>query len=129
MKLDEHSEIRLEGVHPDLVMVVRRCAANGKVNFMVTEGLRTIERQRKLIAAGASRTMKSRHLNGCAVDLAVIVDGQVRFDWPLYPILAAAMSAAAKDVGVTIEWGGVWRKFRDGCHFQLPFNKKYPAPK
>ncbi|WP_420470654.1 peptidoglycan-binding protein [Brevundimonas sp. FT23042] len=123
--LDARSEKNLTGVHPDLVRVVRAAARLSPIDFVVTEGLRTLERQRALVASGASRTMKSRHLNGHAVDLAARVNGEIRWDWPLYQQLAAAMKAGAAKVGVPIEWGGDWRTFRDGPHFQLPW-ANYP---
>ncbi len=122
--LGAKSLARLEGVHPDLVRVVKRAIEITPVDFTVTEGLRTVERQRALVAAGASQTMKSRHITGHAVDLAALVMGEVRWDWPLYAKLAGAMKAAAKEVGVPLEWGGDW-KMKDGPHFQLPW-ANYP---
>lgn len=68
--IDARSERNLQGVNKDLVKVVRRAAELSEIPFTVTEGLRTIERQRQLVAKGASKTMKSRHLTGHAVDLA-----------------------------------------------------------
>lgn len=129
MKLNTASESRLRGVHPDLVRVVRRCAADWadpETGFIVTQGLRTLEEQKLLKAKGASRTLRSRHLTGHAVDLAVSVQGQARWDWPLYAKLAKAMKAAAKVEKVPLEWGGDWTSFKDGPHFQLPW-AKYPA--
>lgn len=120
MQLDERSEKRLEGVNDALVNVVRRAARLSDVDFIVTEGLRTKERQAKLVEKGASRTMNSKHLIGRAVDLAAVVDGEVRWDWPLYHKLAKAMKAAAAECGVKIVWGGDWRTFKDGPHFELP---------
>ena len=59
------------------------------------------------------------HSTGKAVDLAAVVDGQVRWDWPLYSKLATAMKRAAEILNVKIEWGGDWVTFKDGPHFQL----------
>lgn len=125
MILNERSRKRLQGVHGDLVRVVLRAAEITEVDFVVTEGVRTQARQKQLVAAGASKTMKSRHLTGHAVDLAAVVAGTVRWDWPLYHKLAAAMKRAAAEVGVPLEWGGDWKTFKDGPHFQLPW-KAYP---
>ena len=116
---------KLAGVHPDLVRVVRRLIDEG-VEFKVIEGVRSLERQRALFAAGASRTMNSRHLTGHAVDLAPVVKGQILWDWPLFDTLAVAVKAAAKAENVPLEWGGNWTKFRDGPHWQLPW-AEYPA--
>lgn len=115
---------RLSGVHPDLVRVISRARASA--DFIVTEGLRTTERQRQLVAAGASQTMASRHLTGHAVDVAALVGGVVRWDWPLYDRLALAVKRAAAEEEVAITWGGDWPRFRDGPHFELEW-RRYPA--
>ena len=130
MRISATSELRLKAVHPDLVKVVRRAAEITGTDFIITCGKRSVEEQRKLFAAGATRTLKSRHIPGksgfaCAVDLAALVDGKVRWDWPLYAKLAKAMKQAARDAKVPIEWGGDWTSFKDGPHFQLPW-AKYP---
>jgi len=121
MNLDDRSRKRLEGVHPDLVAVVLGAAQITEVDFIVTEGLRTKERQEQLVRAGASKTLKSRHLTGHAVDLAAKVGNEVRWDWPLYHKLASAMKDSAATLGIEIEWGGDWKSFPDGPHFQLPW--------
>lgn len=118
------SRVRLIGVHPDLVELVRRAIAISEVDFTVLEGMRSLSRQKQLVAQGASRTINSRHLTGHAVDLGALVGGKVRWDWPLYHRIASAMKVAAKDVGVPVEWGGDW-VFKDGPHFQLPHGR-YP---
>lgn len=113
---------RLRGVHPDLVRVVIRARAG--FAFSVIEGLRTAERQRELVARGASRTQNSRHLTGHAVDL-----GPVPLDWDdkaAFRRLAGAMKRAADEEGVPLVWGGDWRSFYDGPHFELD-RRKYPA--
>ena len=121
MKLSDRDLQRLIGVHPDLVAVVEGAAQVTEVDFIITEGLRTKERQEQLVRAGASRTLKSRHLTGHAVDLAAKVGDEVRWDWPLYHKLADAMQQAAAVHGIEIEWGGDWKSFPDGPHFQLPW--------
>lgn len=122
--LTPRDRARLTGVHPDLVRVVER--ARAYADFVVTEGLRTEARQRELFNKGASTTMRSRHLTGHAVDLAALVGREVRWDWPLYDKLGAAMKRAAAEEQVAITWGGDWPRFRDGPHFELEW-KRYPA--
>lgn len=119
MKLGASSLLRLEGVHPDLVRVVHKAIEITGLDFIVTEGLRTRERQEQLVKSGASTTLNSRHLTGHAVDLAALVGGKVSWDWPLYFKLADVMKEAAKIEGVEITWGGDWKKFKDGPHFEL----------
>jgi peptidoglycan LD-endopeptidase CwlK len=126
--LGSRSLSRLEGVHPDLVRVVKQAAAISDLDFTVLEGLRTLDRQRKLLAEGASRTMKSRHLTGHAVDLAPLIDGKVSWDWPMYHRLAKIVKSAAADEKVPLQWGGDWRTFKDGPHWELPW-KFYPKEK
>ena len=126
--LGQRSLSRLEGVHPDLVRVVKRAAATSSLDFTVLEGLRTLDRQRQLMGLGATKTMNSRHLTGHAVDLAPMVGGTVRWDWPLYHQLAAIVKSAAKAENVPVQWGGDWRTFKDGPHWELPW-KQYPKGK
>lgn len=116
---------RLTGVHPDLVRVVKRAIKITPVDFTVLEGLRTKARQVDLVKAGASKTMNSRHLTGHAVDLGAYVGGRVSWDWPLYHRIAKAVKQAAAEEGVPVEWGGDWRSFKDGPHWQLPW-REYP---
>lgn len=128
--LGPRSKMRLNGVHPDLVKVVERAIQITTVDFTVLEGVRDPLRQRTLVDSGASQTMNGRHIPGAdgyakAVDLGAWVDDQIDWSWPLYHKIAAAMKEAAKQVGVPIEWGGDWRTFKDGPHFQLP-RKEYP---
>lgn len=128
--LSARSLERLEGAHPDLARVIKRAAAISPIDFTVLEVLRTPERQRQLVAQGASKTMKSRHLPGAdgksrAVDIAPLDGGQVSWSWPLYHRLAAIIKQAAADERVPIEWGGDWRTFKDGPHWQLPWGA-YP---
>lgn len=123
--LGSKSLAKLNGVHPDLVKVVKAAIKLSEVDFTVLEGLRTLTRQKQLLAAGATKTLNSRHLTGHAVDLGALIGGTVRWDWPLYFKIADAMKAAAADLGIPLEWGGDWRTFKDGPHFQLPF-ASYP---
>jgi peptidoglycan L-alanyl-D-glutamate endopeptidase CwlK len=122
VRLDDRSERALIGVHPDLVKVVRAAGElwfSDTHSFIVTEGVRSLERQAMLVKARASQTMHSRHLTGHAVDLACKVRGEVRWDWPLYDRLGEVMKEAARSLGVKIVWGGDWTTLRDGPHFEL----------
>lgn len=151
--LSTESLKKLHGVHPDLIKVVQHCITLTPIDFRVTEGLRSTERQIELVSRGASQTMNSRHLTGHAVDLVALDGGEVSWQWSDYHTLAAAMKAAAEECGVPVEWGGVWDRslqelsfdmqnevadyiqrrrsmgfkkvFIDGPHFQLPAGR-YP---
>ncbi|MBB5770172.1 peptidoglycan L-alanyl-D-glutamate endopeptidase CwlK [Brevundimonas vesicularis] len=124
-RLSSRSRARLIGVQPALIAVVEAAFTRTPVDFMITEGLRTAERQAALIKAGASRTTRSRHLTGHAVDVAALVEGQVRWDWPLYRRIAEAFKAAALDLKTPLIWGGDWKTLRDGPHFELD-RKAFP---
>ena len=124
--MDARSEKNLVGVHPDLVRVVRRAAEAPLRDFIVTDGRRTTERQMELYLQGKTRTLRSRHLTGHAVDLAVrLPGGGVSWLRPDYEALAKSMKAAAADLGIPLTWGGDWQSFVDSPHFELPRNK-YP---
>jgi peptidoglycan L-alanyl-D-glutamate endopeptidase CwlK len=121
----ERSKKNLTGVHPDLVKVATKALELSQIDFTVTEGLRTKERQAQLMAAGASKTMNSRHITGHAIDIAPIIAGEVRWDWPPFQELSKAFKLAAKEENVPIVWGGDWVSFKDGPHFELD-RRKYP---
>lgn len=128
--LDLRSEANLVGVHPDLVRVVRHAfeklrVARPNLTFRITCGVRTVAQQRQLLADGATRTMDSRHLSGHAVDLAAVLNGKLSWDWPLYYQLAVFMKDSAAELNVPIVWGGDWKTFKDGPHFELP-KAQYP---
>jgi peptidoglycan L-alanyl-D-glutamate endopeptidase CwlK len=123
--LGTRSLSRLEGVHPDLVRVVKKAASMSDLDFTVLEGLRTVARQKQLFAQKATKTMNSRHITGHAVDLAPMLGGKVSWDWPLYDRLAEIVKAAAVVEKVPLTWGGDWKTFKDGPHWELPW-KQYP---
>jgi peptidoglycan L-alanyl-D-glutamate endopeptidase CwlK len=119
--LGSTSVTNLNGVHADLVRVVRRAIEISPVDFQVFEGTRTRERQTRLVASGASQTMDSRHIPGAdgfghAVDLVPVVDldgdgkGELRWDWPLCYKVAWAVRRASMELGVPVRWGGCWDK-------------------
>ncbi len=131
---DQRSLKNLQGVRPELRRVMDRALQDAPFPFIITEGVRTIERQRELVRIGASKTLNSRHLTGHAVDLVPYVDidkdGKVEseemYAWPLYHKLAVVVKAAADKEDVAIVWGGDWVKFRDGPHWELD-RRVYPA--
>jgi peptidoglycan L-alanyl-D-glutamate endopeptidase CwlK len=99
---------KLEGVDEDLVAVVKRAIELTKVDFGVVYGLRTKEEQEKLVEAGRSQTMKSKHLDGRAVDLMAFVDGKGCWELNVYDDICDAMKEAATELGVAIKWGAAW---------------------
>ena len=107
-KLSERSLSKLEGVDSSLVAVVKRAIELTKVDFGVIYGMRTVEEQEKLVAAGKSQTMKSTHLIGKAVDLMAYVDGKGVWELNVYDDLCDAMKAAAEELGTPVKWGAAW---------------------
>lgn len=142
-KWDAISLERMEGLHPDLRKGLNIAIQLTPFPFRVIEGPRTLERQRQLVKIGASKTLRSRHIPKVpkgytkpyahAFDAVPLVDldkdGKIEtsemFHWPLYHRMAPFIKQAFKDAEVPIEWGGDWRSFRDGPHWQLPW-KLYP---
>ena len=100
-KLSQRSIDRMAGVHPDLVKVVKLAITRSPLDFSITEGLRTIERQRELVAQKKSQTMKSRHIVGQAVDICVLIDGKANWDFENYRKVADVFKACAKELGVS----------------------------
>ena len=107
-RLSQRSIERLEGVNEELVRVVMRAIAVTKVDFGVIEGVRSEEKQRELVAAGASQTMESKHLTGRAVDLMAYINGRGSWELSLYDDIAHAMRQAAIEQNIGIRWGAAW---------------------
>ena len=136
-KLSQRSMQNLSGVHPDLIAVVKRAIQITEQDFSVIEGVRNINRQRELVAKGASTTMNSRHLTGHAVDL---VPYPVNWDWEYFYPIADAMITSCKELDIPLRWGGNWAvkdlrdwegnakelnhsytgSFPDGPHLEIP---------
>lgn len=115
--LGDRSLKNLEGVHKDLVKVVERAIKITKQDFTVIEGVRTLERQKKLLADGFTKTLNSRHLTGHAVDLCpypIDWDDHTKFE-----VISKAMKQAASELGVSIVWGGDWTRGWDKPHYEL----------
>lgn len=148
-KLGNRSLSELEGVHPDLVSVVKRAIELTLQDFSVHDGIRTLAEQQELVNRGASTTMKSRHITGHAVDLVPYINGKLRWEWEPIHKIADAVRTAAQDLNVPIRWGGAWdrrltdlddspedivadyaarrrragkRVFLDGPHYELPID-------
>jgi peptidoglycan L-alanyl-D-glutamate endopeptidase CwlK len=106
--LSEKSARTLEGVKPQLADVVKRAIEISNIDFGVIEGLRSEERQKELVAKGASQTMKSKHITGDAVDLMAYIGGRASWELNLYDDIADAMKQAAIEMDVSICWGAAW---------------------
>lgn len=118
-RFSSRSVRNLAGVHPDLIAVARLGLRLSPYDFVVTEGVRTPERQRELVEAGASKTMHSKHLTGDAFDFALIDrDGRITWDFEKYKEVSKYFKKSAAFLGVKITWGGDWKSFRDGPHIQ-----------
>lgn len=118
-KLNSTSISRLRGVDPTLVAVIKAARAISEVPFEVTEGLRTKERQAYLFKTGKSKTMKSYHLRGKAVDVIAMPGGKVSWNLSDYRKINSAVQKAAKSAGANVTWGGTWKTIVDGPHFQI----------
>jgi peptidoglycan L-alanyl-D-glutamate endopeptidase CwlK len=123
--LSKRSLNNLKGVHPDLIAVAKKALTLTEVDFGITEGLRSVERQKELLKAGKTETLNSRHLTGHAIDVVAYVNNAVSWELELYEKIAQAMQEASQKLGIPVEWGGKW-KSKDGPHFQLPW-KEYKA--
>jgi len=127
-KLSKNSLDKLDGVHPDLVAVVKRAIEISRVDFGVSEGVRNIQRQKQLVADKKSTTLNSKHLPQSdgyshAVDLYVLVGNKPTWEHKYFRLAIQAMMTAAIELDVQIKAGGLWRDFLDSPHFQL--NEEY----
>ncbi len=121
-KLGKRSQQKLEGVDERMQSVVRYAISVTKQDFSVICGLRTRKQQEALVAKGASKTMKSKHLDGHAVDLMAYLDGSGdRWELNLYDEIADAMAEGARAIDIPMRWGAAWhiddiRKWKGASH-------------
>ena len=99
---------KLKGVNEGIVAVVKDAIGITKVDFGVTFGLRTLEEQKKLYESGRSQTMKSKHLEGRAVDLVAYFGSDISWELNVYDDICDAMAEAARKNDVAIKWGAAW---------------------
>mgnify|MGYP000250563184 CR=1 FL=1 len=127
-KFSRRSLNNMYGVHPNLIRIAYRALELTDVDFGITEGLRSIERQRELLEQGKSQTMNSYHLPrfgdkyGRAIDIACYVDGKLTWDFDVHVHVSKFFKQAAEEYGYKITWGGDWTTLRDGPHYQLEDN-------
>lgn len=127
-RFSQRSKDRLVGVHPDLVKVATRALELTPVDFGITEGVRSLETQKKYVAEGKSQTMKSRHLHGFAVDVVAYPKDKDTWNMKYYRMIADAFKQAGRELGVPVVCGVDWVTFKDGPHIELD-KKVYPDPR
>lgn len=110
---------KMNGVDSKLVNLMEEAIKNSPYDFGITEGIRTLERQKELFAQGKTKTLKSYHLVGKAVDIKVYVNREVTWDFKYYKEVANHIKEVARKLGYVITWGGDWKTFKDGPHFQI----------
>ena len=124
----DRTQGNLSEVHEDLQAVARRaielCKERG-MDFICTDGCRSIEEQRHFVATGKSKTMNSRHLGGLAIDVAFYKDGRCDYAFDDQKALWLVFEEAAAELGIPVEWGGNWKNFKDTPHIQLA-KERYP---
>jgi peptidoglycan L-alanyl-D-glutamate endopeptidase CwlK len=132
-RFSKRSYRNLQNVRPELVAVATLAldylGRTGGPDFVVTDGARNLDEQRRLVEEGKSQTMNSRHLTGHAIDVAAFDENyNVTWDAEPYKVIAAAFQRAGEQLGIDIEWGGNWTSFVDMPHFALT-REQFPTPK
>lgn len=121
----QHSLDNLTSVHPDLIKAMASLISVSTIDFGITEGLRTKERQQILFDTHKSQTMNSRHLTGKAVDFVVYFNNKVTWEEKYYKQVADLCKQVSKNLNIPIIWGGDWTTFKDLDHFELDYHT-YP---
>ncbi len=106
-KFGKRSRRRLKGVHPDLVKVVEECLH--LMDISIIEGVRSIEKQRDYVKTGASKTMKSKHLTGDALDLSPYpIDMKSKMGIKRHYYMAGMLRGIAHMMDIKIRSGADW---------------------
>ena len=118
-RFSKRSKDNLKGVHPDLIAIAYRALSLSPYDFGITDGVRSLDRQRLLLQEKKTQTLASKHLTGDAIDFAVWIEGRLNWEFRYYAQVSAAFKRAAEEYGIVIRWGGDWRSFKDGPHIEL----------
>ncbi len=129
---------KLKSVNPNLVEIIKEAIQSTSIPFIITEGVRTTERQKELYAQGRTAPgqivtncdgvkVKSNHQPkengyGHAVDLYPYINGSIRIHEAYVPeslqIIAEHIQTTAQKMNLYIIWGGDW-EMKDYSHFEL----------
>ncbi|MFZ8015727.1 M15 family metallopeptidase [Fusobacterium watanabei] len=118
-KFSERSKSKLSTVDIRLQNLMNMAIKESPYDFGITEGIRTLKRQKDLFVEGKTKTLKSYHLVGKAVDIKIYVNGKITWDFKYYKEVADHIKEVARKLGYVITWGGDWKTFKDGPHFQI----------
>ena len=110
---------KMNGVDSKLINLMKEAIKESPYDFGITEGIRTLKRQKELFVEGKTKTLKSYHLVGKAVDIKIYVNGEITWDFKYYKEVAEHIKEVARKLGYVITWGGDWKTFKDGPHFQI----------
>jgi peptidoglycan L-alanyl-D-glutamate endopeptidase CwlK len=123
---------RMVGVHPDLVAVAHYALRVSPIDFLVTPtgGVRSQTQQLELVRKGVSRTTRSRHLTGHAIDVVSWKKGKASWTLPDALLVHQAFADASRALSVPLRWGGDWdgdgdwkdERFLDAFHHELPYS-------
>jgi peptidoglycan L-alanyl-D-glutamate endopeptidase CwlK len=113
LKWSKRSLAEMSGIHPDLRRLCDRTLeilslSSTPLDIMIIDGKRSLEEQKRHVASGASKTLKSRHLHGLAIDFAVLVSGKLRWEDAYYAPVRAYFKQAAKELGLRLEKDIPW---------------------
>lgn len=118
-RFSNRSLTNLQGIDAKLVILAGLMLNLSPYDFVITEGLRTVERQKFLVKTGKSTTMNSKHIKGKAFDIAILVNGKITWEYKYYKAFADEFKKMAKFLNFNVTWGGDWKTFVDACHFQI----------
>ncbi len=118
--LSNRSLNNLKGVDKDLVRVMKIAIVDSPYDWVITEGLRSAERQREMLRTKKSRVKRSKHQDGLACDIMCYDEhGKGTWDLKYYKAVADHIKEVAMNEGLEITWGGDWTDLVDGVHFEI----------
>lgn len=116
-KFGKRSLANLMSVDKRLILLFAYALNTSPVDFSIIDGKRSIEKQKFLLRTGKTRTLKSKHLDGLAVDAVPYpVDWK---DTKRFKQLAEHIKDCAEKLSIPIKWGGDWKNFVDMPHYEL----------
>lgn len=124
-KLSNKSKQRLNTVDERLLYLVNEVIKISPIDFGITEGYRSTERQQELFREGKSKcdgiTSRSRHQDGKAIDFVCYDPNTNKITWEkeYYIEIADIFKKKAIELNIPIRCGVDFKNFFDGPHIEL----------
>ena len=129
-RLGSRSNKNIGNIDPRLAVIIGAVLAEGKIDFTITHGFRSLQEQQSLYAQGRTKAgnivtkcdgvkKKSYHQTGKAIDFIPFPFNNDWNDTRQFEKIGEELLRVGKALGYNCSYGGHWTSFKDWPHFQI----------